>query len=162
VAFPQLLACQRRAEVGVAVADQPQGSLGGPWRKLVVAGLAATARRQSGRAFRPVAQHQPPQLAGGDPEPLGRQTRLQVAFDNRLNRLQPVEFAHALRDAIGFCRHLGCLLKNGRTAVHTLDSIPGGRTFLFSQKRTFQLSHYTLWRIMHVLGNCTAFQAIDC
>jgi hypothetical protein len=32
---------------------------------------------------------------------------------------------------------LGCLLKNGRTAVHTFDILPGGRTFLFSQKRTF-------------------------
>ena len=105
LAFRQLLACQGGAEVGVAAADQPQGPLGHPRRKLVVAGLAATARRQPGRAFVAVAPHQPPQLAARDPEPLGRQARLQVAVHNRLDRLQPVEFAHAHRDALGFCRH---------------------------------------------------------
>ena len=65
-------------------------------------------------------------------KPPGRRARLQVALDNRLDRLHPVEFAHAHSDALDFCRHLGCLPEDGRTAVHTLD-IPRGRTFQLSR-----------------------------
>ncbi|MCY1301281.1 hypothetical protein D9M70_508840 [compost metagenome] len=116
MALAQLLGRQRRAEVGVAVADQAAHAGFQPGRELAVAVTATLARTQAARAVLAVAQHQTFHLTPRQAEFLGRAPDRQAMVDYGLNHLEPIEFAHRHRDGLGHA-HRGLPVSDGRKAA---------------------------------------------
>ncbi len=70
--------------------DQPKGHGFAARRHAVVAGPAALAGHQSGRAFLPVPFQQPPELPIRDLQPFGGHAGPQLTIHDRLDGLEPV------------------------------------------------------------------------
>jgi hypothetical protein len=100
--FPQLLARQRRPEIGIALADDRERAQCQTFVKLPVTGITSLARRQSGRARLSVARHQPLDLTYRQAETLRGPARLESHLDDRLNHLQSVQFAHVQAHQCGW------------------------------------------------------------
>lgn len=122
VTFPELLASQRRAEIGVAISDDRQGPVGGSWIQTTVAGLRSMSRHQSRRAVLTQPGDQPPNLPCRQLQPFGRTPRLELAVRHVLNDLEPVQLAHRHRDPLR-CSHRSLRRRT-----------PGGRTAYAARK----------------------------
>ena len=72
VVLKELLAGERRAEVGVAGSDEAQGVIADRRRQLAVAGMPALARDEPGRPLLAQGSAQAPDLALAQPELLRR------------------------------------------------------------------------------------------
>ncbi len=105
VKLTQLLASQRRAEVGVALPDQGNRSAGDAVIELVVAGPSTLRGDQPRGSAGLVSLDQSLELPATDPQPFSCLTDPQHPIDESLDFLQPVELAHAHRDARCDPRH---------------------------------------------------------
>ncbi|KVC77386.1 hypothetical protein WI75_15860 [Burkholderia ubonensis] len=139
MAFPQLLAGQRRPEIGVAVTDDRQCS---PSQILVqspITGTPALARGQSSRARLAVTIHQTLDLTHGQTQPFGRAAGLESQVHHGLDYLQTVEFSHVQ------CHQCTWIHGRLRDPARNRQAYRGeNTTFLNSQNTTFAYSCYKI------------------
>ncbi|CAB5291688.1 hypothetical protein IST455A_04270 [Burkholderia multivorans] len=128
--FPELVAGQRRPEVGIAFADDRECPVGRHGVQSVIAGLRAPLRHETLRPVLPQSANQSPNLPRRQSESLGRAPRLELAVRHVLNNLESVQFSHRHRDP--FCR-------SHRSSRRRTT---GGRIAYAARKRTLQLSRY--------------------
>jgi len=134
MALAQLLAGKRGTEVGVAIADDPERALCGSRSQLMVARVTALGGDQARGALSLVLEQQPLELTSAKPQPLRRQPDRQHSVDHGLDRLDPVDLAHAHRD-------------RRRRSCHRRTSAPGARaadsaTSLLGQNATLLIGSY--------------------
>ena len=122
VTLPELLAGQRRPEIGVAIADDRQRPVGGSWIQATVAGLRSMSRHQARRTVLTQPGDQPPNLPCRQLQPFGRTPWLELAVGYVLNDLEPVQLAHRHRDPLR-CSHRSLRRRT-----------PGGRTAYAARK----------------------------
>ncbi len=125
VAFPQLLAGRRRAEIGVATADDRERPVGGAWGRATVAGLRSVSRHPTRRTMFTQPGDQPANLPRRQFQSFRRTQWLELAGRHVLSDLEPVLLAHRHRDPLR-CSHRS--LRRGA---------PGGPSAYAARKWTF-------------------------
>ena len=122
VTFPELLAGQRRPEIGVAVTDDRQRPVGGSRVETAVAGLRSVSRHQSRRAVLTKPGDQSANLACRQLQPF-RCTPWQLAVRYVLNDLEPV------------CSRIVIVIRS--VAAIAASGAGHGRSAYAARKRTF-------------------------
>jgi hypothetical protein len=138
VACSELLGGQRRPKIGVLLPEDGQNVPGERRLQAAVTGSVSVLGDQPDGTFGSVPKHQPLDLPHRQPEPFCGSSGLQITVDNRLDRLQPFEFAHR-KCHPGFAHgQPPKSLKNREKR----GPEPPNATFLSSQKRTFLNGRY--------------------
>lgn len=145
----QLLACERRTEVGVALAHERHGRFPRGGRELAVARLPALARDEPACALLAQGPAQPPHLAFTEPELLRCAPLRQASLGHAAQHLQPVELPGTHRHGPR-PRHVGLQGRHGAW----------NRTFLSGRNRTFSFGLYTFESESGCYGNVAGKQPL--
>jgi hypothetical protein len=97
----KLLAGQRRTKVGVPFANDGERWISQLRRQLVVSRSATLTGDQPNHTFSAIPVYQPLHLASRQAQSGRCDHRLQIAFNDSLNRLESVNLAHAHRNHLG-------------------------------------------------------------
>ncbi|KVO76818.1 hypothetical protein WM28_31090 [Burkholderia ubonensis] len=137
VTLPQLLAGQRRPEIGIAVTDDRQRQSSQVLIQPPITGTPTFARSQSGGARLAVTIHQTLDLTHGHAQSFGRASGLESHVHHGLDYLQTVEFSHVQ------CHQCTWIHGRLRGPARNRQAYRGqNTTFLFGSATTLLLGFY--------------------
>src|SRR5882762_1294570 len=135
----ELLGRERRTEIRIRLAQNPEHLFFQSGVHPVIARSVTPLGDQPDRTFAPVAHGQPAHLSCGESEPLGGANRLQISIHNGLNTLQSIQLLHAHCHPGQLPHHRS---PRPETGPKDRQLSPARRTFELSQNRTSLLGPY--------------------